>query len=167
MTKLKNGKKIDEICNIFCVSLEKYKNNLSINNEKNNKKKVLKYISSKNIKNIHSYILLVENINKIKLKYKIDEFYNKYNDDKNEYNSEENMEINENINKIKIFGDLFVENNRDKCYIIYNRIKFYLNDYFYIINNKAKKLVIELVGIRNITNLSEMFLGCQIGIQVI
>ena len=39
--------------------------------------------------------------------------------------------------------------------IVYNRIKYNLNTHFYIENNKTKKLIIELVGIRKVTNLKE------------
>ena len=50
----KNNNNIQRICNIFCVSLEKYKRYLTYKN--------------KNIQN--SSISIVENINKIKIKYK-------------------------------------------------------------------------------------------------
>ena len=43
---------------------------------------------------------------------------------------------------------------------MYNRIKYNLNTHFYIENNKTKKLIIELVGIRKITNLKGMFCEC-------
>ena len=68
---------------------------------------------------------------------------------------------NNNKNKIKIFGYDFVKNNKNKCYILKNGIKYKLNSYFEIKNKKAKKLVIELVGVLKVTNLKGMFCECS------
>ena len=63
--------------------------------------------------------------------------------------------MNKDENKIKIFGETFVENNKKKCYILSGGIKYNLNTYFNIKNNKSKRLEVELVGINNITNKKE------------
>ena len=60
--------------------------------------------------------------------------------------------------KIKIFGEKFIQNNKDKCKIIYNDKKYELNDHFTLIEiNNNQTLEIKLKGIKNITNISGMF----------
>ena len=60
--------------------------------------------------------------------------------------------------KIKLFGELFVKNNKDKCKIAFNGKDYDLVDYFELpeIEN-AKTIDIKLKGIKNITNISCMF----------
>ena len=65
-----------------------------------------------------------------------------------------------NKKRIRIFGDEFVKNNKDKCKIIINgkeldlcsHINFNINQL-----NNNEKYEIKLIGINNITNLSRMF----------
>ncbi len=123
-------KNLENIYNIFNSSLEKYKNYLTFN-----KLKIFKE-NNNNLNKIFEKD--IKNLNKIKIKYK----------------------VNENDNKIRIFGDTFVKNNRNICYIINNGKKYNLNNYFNIRNKKIKHLVIELVGISKFTNLKKMFKDC-------
>ena len=64
--------------------------------------------------------------------------------------------------KIRIFGKYFVNNNFQKCRIIYEDGEYELTEYFNDIdedfNNEIK---IKLKGINNVTSMSCMFYGCN------
>ena len=71
--------------------------------------------------------------------------------------------------KVKIFGKIFVENNKDKCKILYKDKIHDLTEYIEIINdnnnlnqnqNENKIISIKLIDINKITNLSNMFNDC-------
>ena len=90
-------------------------------------------------------------------------------ENKNNENIEYNNEINLTYNikndekKIHIFGGKFVENNKDKCKIIFNRKEYELNEYFDIkdyTNNRSNKLQIKLKYNNNIIDMSHMFNDC-------
>ena len=170
----KNKNNIKKVCNIFSSSLEKYKKYLSFiiqeDRKNKNEEKVRNPngISSKKKEINKTNIFVSENINKIKIKYMINNNGNKNekeneeenedenenededeNEDKNKdenesdekekvFDNKNNGKKNENNYKIKIFGESFVDNNKDKCYIIYNRIKYNLKSYFYITIIKLK-----------------------------
>ena len=57
--------------------------------------------------------------------------------------------------KIKIFGEKFVENNKDKCKYIYDNKEYELTKEFDLTNyNKSNEILeIKLTGINNITDL--------------
>ena len=65
-------------------------------------------------------------------------------------------------NKIKIFGDKFVKNNKDKCELFVFGEKYELNSHFnksdIRLNNNIFKIILK--GINKITDLSGMFEGC-------
>ena len=65
--------------------------------------------------------------------------------------------------KIRIFGDEFVKNNKENLKIIYENKELELDAFFDLSNNKQKKnfLEIQLKIIKDITNLSYMFSGCK------
>ena len=63
--------------------------------------------------------------------------------------------------KIKIFGDIFVGKNRNKCYIVNEGKKYELVEYFSLKNYKKSKLKIKIIGIMNIINLKKMFYKCN------
>jgi len=64
-----------------------------------------------------------------------------------------------NENKIRIFGDIFVNNNEKICYLIINGQKTKLTQ-FYNYNEEESELNITLVKTGNINNLSSMFAHC-------
>ena len=72
--------------------------------------------------------------------------------------------INNNENKIRIFGKTFVENNINKCRIIYNNIVSSLQEYLYF-SEKFKKcdnLEIILIEFESIYNRKCMFYECNL-----
>ena len=142
-------------------NLEKYYNITKCINENNyriyemllNKKE----INNNNIKNDIKGIINDNNINN-KFR-KIIDIYNKM-----EYKDEIiiRYKINKNEKKIKIFDCDFIENNRDKCKIIYQGKEYKIKEKWDI-DDKIKNEIIEikLKGINNITNMSCMFYGCS------
>ena len=62
--------------------------------------------------------------------------------------------------KLKIFGKDFVKNNKDKCHIIYEEQECDLVEKFEP-KEKTDNLKIVLRGVKNITNMSNMFEGCS------
>ena len=79
-----------------------------------------------------------EEINEIKIQYKI-----------------------EGEKKIKIFGYEFVKNNKNICKILYENKEYDLCEYFRVKNHINNILEINLVGIKNITNMGDMFEFCS------
>ena len=63
--------------------------------------------------------------------------------------------------EIKIFGKIFVENNKDLCKIIYENKEYALSEKFNCENIKDNLLKIKLTGINNSDNLSSMFESCS------
>ena len=66
-------------------------------------------------------------------------------------------------NKIQIFGKKFVENNRDKCFILYKDKIRYLETYFQVkdINKEDEQLKLLLTGLNDVSNRSYMFQECD------
>ena len=62
---------------------------------------------------------------------------------------------------IKIFGDKFVENNKDKCIMIINDKEYTLSSYINKDIIKNESLEIKLKGIETITDMSYMFYDCN------
>ena len=78
-------------------------------------------------------------INKIKIKYKV--------------NKEK---------KIRLFGKIFVEENKNKCKIKINKIKNELKEYYEIEDtSNIEEINIYLIGIKNIKNMNSMFEECE------
>ena len=75
----------------------------------------------------------------------------------------ENEENEENENRIKLFDSDFVDNNKEKCKIIYNGKEIELKEYFDLKKFDKNKhlLTIKLKGINNITDASGMFSECN------
>ena len=70
-------------------------------------------------------------------------------------------EINKNKNKIQLFGENFVTNNKNNCYLLIEGKKYDLVSY-YNLNKKEKEIFeIELIEINPITNMSFMFCNCS------
>jgi len=83
---------------------------------------------------LNIYNIINININEINIIYKI--------------NKEE---------KIKIFGEEFVENNKDICKIKYDNKEYELKEEFEIKNKNKSELNIVLKNINNIINMGDMF----------
>ena len=66
--------------------------------------------------------------------------------------------------KIRIFGEIFVKNNKDKCKIIYQNEEHELTEYFEDIDNNYNhkdEIIIELKINNDLTDISYMFSGCD------
>ena len=63
--------------------------------------------------------------------------------------------------QVQLFSESFVENNKDKCKIIYENKEFDLTSISDFDSNFLGKFVIKLKGVNNITNLSCMFKECD------
>ena len=85
--------------------------------------------------------------------------------------NDKNMEIlikykpkEDNEEKIRIFGEYFVNNNIQKCKIRYKEKEYELKEYLKDIDEEydnKEEFEIKLKGINNITNMSYMFYGCE------
>ena len=64
-------------------------------------------------------------------------------------------------NKIKLFGNDFINNNKDKCYLEINNEKTELKEYLEINNKELKQIEIKLYETKPITNMYFMFDGCN------
>ena len=130
---------------------------------------LIDYIIEKNYNNYFHYKNIQECYDYLIKKYEVDK-----NEDK-EYilvNFEEEelnnsilikYKINNDENYIKLFGFLFVKNNKNKCSTIFNNKKYKLSVYFNLEKYKFKNNILEikLTGINNIQNASYMFRGCS------
>ena len=63
---------------------------------------------------------------------------------------------------IKIFGNIFVENNKNKCKMMIDNKEYEITEKYCVNNNNHNKLYIKLKGINNVTNMSGMFGGCSL-----
>jgi len=90
--------------------------------------------------------------------------YNEMNEENEEIEITYKPNKNEENNKIRIFGKGFVENNFDKCRIIYNENEYYLREYFQDMDeeyNNQDPFTLKLKGINNIKYASYMFKNCE------
>ena len=71
--------------------------------------------------------------------------------------------VGNNIDKIKLFGSQFVENNKDKCYLLIDNKKYDLCEYYELNDNQIKNNILEvkLIETQNITNMYAMFRYCH------
>ena len=68
----------------------------------------------------------------------------------------------QNNSKIKLFGEIFVNNNKFNCNLIINNKKNELCEYYYFDKKeRKKKLIIKLLITKEINNMSYMFSGCE------
>ena len=69
--------------------------------------------------------------------------------------------INNNNGKIKLFDRNFVNNNKDRCKIIYSYEEYALTSEFDTKNIKDNKIEIKLSGVDSITSMNKMFNDCE------
>ena len=168
---------IKEIANIINVVTENLENLYKINNDiiNNYDVKNINYEILQNINNINNTnINIIKDLNQINKdsniinKFKnIFDIYNKmnnknYNDISinNKFNGfKKNKNIIYNIEDftkpVTILNDKFVQNNKEKCYIIYNNKKYKLNSTFKFEKNGPNE--IELYEVEQLKDLSYMF----------
>ena len=73
-----------------------------------------------------------------------------------------NYNLNENDKKIRIFGEDFVKNNKNICYIIYEDEYYELTEFLELKNKGNKENIeIKLIGINNVINARCMFWGAD------
>ena len=164
---------ITNILNEEVESLEKFykiSSGIILNYDvKNLNYELLKNINSANNFNINIIkdLVKVNEDNNVVNKFKnIYNIYKKINDKDyieikvNDNNEEkENKKIIYDIEdfnkKVPIFGKQFVDNNKEKCYIIYNNRRYRLQNYFKFEKNGLNE--IELQEVEQLNNLSHMF----------
>ena len=174
--KIYNNERIYEIKLLYLGKYQKEIENIDENIPDSKFKKELielGLISEKKMKKtkeiINYYKEYKNKINKKNNKTIEEKRKEKEEENKNNVNIECNNEINieyniENENDIHIFGKKFVENNKDKCKIIFENKEYELNEYFKIknyTNNKLNKLEIKLKYFNNITDMNCIFHHCK------
>ena len=145
--------------NIKIKDIDEIINDNNINNE------------FKKILNIYNKMIINDNLTIIKNENKIIKNNNKNEENKDIYKKNNNDEItiiykiNKEDTKIKLFGEGFIKNNKDKCKYIYEDKEYELEEYFKLSNYNKDKLEIKLKGINNITNIitniRDMFYECS------
>ena len=161
----KHLKEVIDNLNGFMSYINKYyeiNNNILENyNIKKRNYQVLKNLNE--INNIKEIIEIIKNINNNNnIKNKISNILDVYNNmNKGRMNIMTTIYNVKNQNKIKIFDENFVKNNKNNCYLKINNIKQELSDYFEIKNKEQKKFEIKLYEINTITNMNCMFYECS------
>ena len=163
---------INEIIN----KLNKVRNNMEIlykifsNMVEKYDEKYLNYEILMTLNNINNNKILdeIKRINKINnINYKFENFidiYNKMNIIDGKMNLNDEITIIYKINgeqNIKIFDDIFVNNNKNNCKIIYENQEYELTEQFNVENIKNNKLEIKLKNINNINSMYAMFNKCK------
>ena len=114
----------------------------------------------KNIIKIYNKIIINNNINLINNENKI------IKDQENNNNKDNNdiitiiYKIEKKVIEVRLFGQNFIKNNKDKCKYIYEDKEYELEENFKLSNYDKDKLEIKLKGINNITDMSYMFSWC-------
>ena len=133
--------------------------NENIQKNGDNEKEENEKINNESSLNNYSYQIL----NRITIIYdnniKYDKRYDDFDDDDDD--DDDDNDIN-NINKIKIFGNVFLNNNKNKCYILINDQQYELCKYLELnkIRIKNNILEIKLIETKPISNMSYMFHRC-------
>jgi len=94
----------------------------------------------------------------------IQNLFNIYNKMNNKYNDEININYIIGNDRVKLFDEHFIKNNKNNCKIIIEDNEYELLEEFNTnkLRKKDKILQIKLKGIQNITNTSYMFRECPI-----
>ena len=113
----------------------------------------------KNKKLLNDINLFLNDSFKNKIKYLHDTIDNKRKEINLSYKNYDNEDI------IKIFGHKFVENNKDKVFLVINETIYELSVNYTLSNIDKKKkdkiIKIKLIILKKITNLNNMFLNCK------
>ena len=124
--------------------------------------KIRNYCILENINEINSNIIKdIKKINNVNNKMdKIKSILNLYN--KMAFINDLNIiyKINNNDEKVRLFGHKFVENNKNICKILIDNKEYDLMENFDLKNYKEEILKIKLIGFNNITNISHIFYYC-------
>ena len=148
-------KKVIENMNLYYKINEDIINNYNSNNRNYEILYNLRKIKENNIiKDLENVIM---NSNIEKKFYDIFNIYRKMNID------EINITYKPNGKKIRLFGDDFVERNKNNCKMIINGEEKELKEFktFKWYNKTTDKFEVKLKGIMNITDLSDIFKGCK------
>ena len=148
---------VKEYCKIINEIINNY-----IKNQKRN------YEILKNIKEIidDNKIINFNKMEKIKIFSKYNDI-NKLNENDNCNDNDNNNDniiiynINNNNDEIRLFGHIFVFNNKNNIKLEIEDKEYELMENYKINNNKNNKLEIKIKGIENITNMEYMFYGCS------
>ena len=71
------------------------------------------------------------------------------------------IDANRTNNLLKVFGSEFVRKNKDNCSMKIGQNKYNLSDNVNITNYNGNKYTLELIGINNLTDISDMFCDCS------
>ena len=165
---LEYKKQINKLNKLFNIQINDLNNNLEQYMKLFNKMiytlgNLNNYESIKNILNFKTTELYKEIINfltneniKNKFNYLIDKFDVKRNDISLIYKISKEKE------KVKIFGEEFVKNNKRNCFLLIDNALYDLMEYFYLNDNvKKKNLKVKLIEENKMDNISYMFCGCE------
>ena len=138
---------------------------------KNRNYQLLENINEINIKNdIFNDIKKINSIDNFSNKLvNILELYDKINSDNNQINQMTiTYKINKDMIQLKLFGDSFVQNNKNNCYLLIDGKKYDLCEE-YTLNKKQKEkntLEVKLIETKPITNMYRLFYYCICLLQV-
>jgi len=108
-----------------------------------------------NLQNIKNQELIFGNINE-----KISEKYPNLSDFMNNNEIDIIYKYDKNMNKIKLFGKIFVENNKDNCLLVINNKIVPLIEYYEIQENKNQNITVKLMEKNEIIDMRYMFHEC-------
>ena len=157
--------RIIEILNIMNDKINLYYK-IYYNNAFNYDIKNINYLILNNINEISRYNIIIKNeideiINEVIIHKKINNLINLYSKIFNDTNNIIKYKIKKGEEKIKIFGNTFVNNNKDNCKIICDKKEYDLKEYFDINECKNDILEIQLKIVNNLKDMSYMFDNCS------
>ena len=137
----KKEKKMKEICNIFKSEINLLNTNLYFlyeGNEINQELALIEHLNDSDLGKNSIKIFVFDRNNIISIIYR----------------------INKNAKIIKIFGETFVNNNKNICSIFYNSERYNLTEYISVEKYESELLEIKLVGIKEVKNMEGLFENC-------
>ena len=117
----------------------------------------LSFLNFKNVNNINYMLYNCNNYKNLDLQ----EYYKSININTNNiFGSIMTIIYNINKNEIQLFGEDFVKNNKDNCYLLIEGKKENLCSKWKINKTDKELLIIKLIEIKTITDMSNMFSYC-------